>query len=295
MAADGMRSEPNALLPDIAADTYHADQVADQPSLSASLANILCTASPRHAWAAHPRLNPDFTREEEDKFSIGTCAHALLLQGDDIAVVCDYPDWRKKEAQAERDAARAAGHVPLLIGQWDRVRAMVAAAREQLDAYADDPPLFKDGKPEQTIVWDEDGITCRARFDWLRDDHRAIDDYKSTAASADHVRWVKTMYGIGGDVQVAFYLRGAEKVLGVRPEWRYIVQETYPPYALKVHTLAASALEVGSDKVEKAIGIWRRCIKTGVWPGYEAKIERLEIPPYEEVRWLERDGADVAA
>ena len=275
---------------DLSSDAYHADGTGhDQPSLSAGIAHTLITNSPRHAWAAHPKLNPDFEREDDDKFSLGTCAHALLLQGEDVAVVCDYPDWRKKDAQAERDAARAAGRVPLLIGQWDRVRAMVAAAREQLDAYG--IGLFQNGRPEQTLVWEDEGALCRCRIDWLHDDLSAIDDYKSTAASADPARWVRTMYGIGGDMQVAFYLRGAEKVLGVRPEWRYVVQETYPPYALSVVTLAASALEVGADKVEKALQIWRRCLATGKWPAYPATVERLEIPTYEEMRWLERDAA----
>ena len=37
---------------DTSAEMYHADTLADdeRPSLSASIANILLTSSPRHAW-----------------------------------------------------------------------------------------------------------------------------------------------------------------------------------------------------------------------------------------------------
>lgn len=276
----------------VPAGIYHDDKVADNdsPSLSASIAHILCTQSPAHAKAAHPKLNPDLVREEEDKFSIGTCAHALLLQGDDIAVVVDAPDWRTKTAQEERDTARATGRVPLLAGQWERVQAMVKSAREQLVSHEAAPPLFTEGAAEQTLVWDDGGVLCRARLDWLRDDHATIDDYKSTSASADPAKWVRTAYGFGADVQVAMYLRGAEAILGVRPEFRYVVQETYPPYALSVVNLAPSALAIADDKVTHALATWKRCLEADEWPAYGSRVASLEIPTFAELSWLERDG-----
>jgi hypothetical protein len=274
----------------IPADAYHGDPAA-APSLSASIAHTICTKSAAHAYAAHPRLGGGIERDDEQKFSVGTCAHALLLQGDDIAAVVDAPDWRTKAAQEERDAAVGAGLVPLLVGQWERVHAMTEAARVQLAASLVTPEPFTDGKPEQTIVWEEDGVHCRARIDWLRTDLAAIDDYKSTSASADPSRWVRTAYGIGADIQVAMYLRGCERVFGTKPDFRFIVQETYPPYALSVVNLAPSALALADDKVSYAINVWRTCLESGVWPAYDPRVASLETPTYEEMAWLERDGA----
>lgn len=275
---------------DITADEYHADPC-PLPSLSASIAHLLVTASPAHARAAHPKLNPDLERDDDPKFDLGTAVHALLLQGVDKAVVIEADSWRTKQAQEERDAARAAGFVPLLVSQWERGRAMEAAAREQLEQLEVSPIPFTEGKPERTLVWSEDGVPCRARLDWLRDDFAAIDDFKSTAASADPARWVRTMYGIGGDVQAAFYLRGAHAVLGLDPVFRFVVQETYPPYALSVVDLAPSALAIANDKVDYAINAWRRGLRDGVWPAYDRRLASLDIPPFEEMRWLERDAA----
>jgi hypothetical protein len=42
---------------DTTAVDYHADPC-PEPSLSAHIAALLCARSPRHAWAAHPKLNP---------------------------------------------------------------------------------------------------------------------------------------------------------------------------------------------------------------------------------------------
>jgi PDDEXK-like domain of unknown function (DUF3799) len=285
-------SDHGDLFESVPSRDYHADDILDgTPTLSASIAHLLCTRTPLHAWYAHPKLNPNFKPDDGDgKFDIGTAAHALLLQGDDVAVVIDAADWRSKLAQEERDAARAAGAVPLLVSQWERVQAMAEAARQQLARSAVRPIPFTDGQPEQTLVWEEGAVVCRARLDWFRADHTFVDDYKSTSASADPTRWVRTMYGIGGDVQVAFYLRGCEKVLGVRPDWRFVVQETYPPYALSVVDLAPSALAVANDKVDYAIKAWRACLETDRWDGYDGRVASVELPTFEELRWMERDG-----
>lgn len=280
---------------EVLADTYHGDPCS-VPSLSASLAHILTIDSPLHAYTAHPKLNPNFQREDEDKFSVGTAAHALLLQGDEIAEVLDFPDMRTKDAKAARDEARANGRLPLLAKHWDGVRAMVEAARAQLIAHRADPPLFRDGKAEQTLVWEEDGgVVCRARLDWLRDDRQTIDDYKSTGASANPERWVRTLFGIGADVQAAFYLRGLKATSGVGDaDFRWAVQETFPPYALSVVAPGPAVLEIGDAKVEYALNVWRECLSSGVWPAYPSRVCFAELPAYEEARWLEREAREAA-
>jgi hypothetical protein len=276
------------------ASVYH-DGCTDTPSLSASIARILIGKSPAHARAAHPILNPNLVREESDKFAIGTAAHKLFLEGEDAIAVCTARDWRTSEAKAFRDEQREFGKIPLLLEQAGDVRSMVAEAHAQVAAHRAKPALFTDGKPERTLIWeDELGAVCRARLDWLRDDYEAIDDYKTTSASADPAAWTKTMYGIGGDVQVAFYMRGVERLTGIKPVFRYVVQETYPPYALSVVDLAPSALAIANDKVERAIELWAWCLESNSWPAYDKRVASIEVPTYEEMRWLERVG-EVAA
>lgn len=279
----------------VPADLYHADP-ADAPSLSASIANILVSQSPAHARAAHPRLGEPIEREDEFRFEIGTVAHALLLQDNDLIQELDYPDWRTKEAKIARDDARANGRIPLLADQAARVRAMVTAAREGLTSHTAQPPLFRNGKPEQTLIWEEDhGVICRARLDWLHDDYTAICDLKTTSASADPQKWPRTAYGIGADVQVAMYVRGVERLTGIRPAFRYVVIETYPPFALSVVDLAPSALALGEAKVQRAIDLWASCLEADSWPGYDRRVASIEVPTWAEMQWLEREGMEQAA
>lgn len=278
-------------------DDYHADRVTNAPTLSASIAHLLVTASPLHAWTAHPRLNPAYQREEDGKFDIGTVAHAVLLEGRDVVEVVDFPDWRTGAAREAREAAREAGRVPLLAKHWAAVEAMVSAARDQLAAHTAAPALFAEGLPEQTLVWEEDGgVGCRARLDWLRDDRRTIDDYKTTSGSANPERWERTLFGIGADVQAAWYLRGLAAVTRSMTwaEFRWVVQETFPPYALSVVSLAPSALELASRKVEWALAVWRECLGSSRWPGYPVGVAYVESPGWEESRWLERELREAA-
>lgn len=277
----------------MSAAEYHADPC-ESPSLSASMIHILCTQSPAHARAAHPRLNSELRREEKDAFDIGAAAHALLLEGDAGVEVVDAENWRTAAARAARDEARAVGRVPLLANTLANVETMVATARKQLADRILEPVPFADGEPEQTLIWDEGGVMCRARLDWLRHDLAAIDDYKTTSKSADPESWNRTMFGIGGDIQAAFYLRGLHALTGVTATFRWIVQETYAPHALSVVTPGSDVLTIADKKIEYALELWRQCLATDHWPAYPTGLYFASLPAYEEARWLAREEREAA-
>ena len=269
---------------------YHADCCA-QPSLSASLAKSVANQSPLHAWAQHPRLNPEYEPTHSDKFDLGTAAHAMLLEGADNFVVVEADGWTTKAARAERDEARAAGHTPLLRSQYDRVCAMVEAAHQQLDQFERDeneaaPRPFIDGAPEQTVIWQEsEHVWCRSRLDWLRSDRLYIDDYKTTATSANPIDYAKTLANQAFDVQAKFYARGIKHLTGVEPTFRFIVQETSPPYALCVVSLPPEWMELAAKKVNYAIRTWGACISRNEWPGYPTRTCYLDPPAWELAKW----------
>lgn len=279
---------------EITAADYHSDLIADQPSLSASLAHILCSSSPAHARAAHPRLNPNYKAREEERFDIGTAAHAMILEGRDAVEIIHHGDYRTNAAKEDRDAARAAGKIPLLLHVKQDVDQMVAAAGKQLLEHEASPPLFTNGHPEQTLVWNEGDVVCRARIDWLRDDCTAADDLKTTSRSANPDAYSRALFSVGGDVQAAFYLRGIKAVTGVDAEWRWCVVETAPPYALSVIAPGPDVLTIGQKKVEWAIARWRRCLAADEWPAYSTKVCYADLPPWEEASWLMKEEREAA-
>lgn len=273
---------------DVPAAAYHRDEIGDTPTLSSSIVKLLINASPAHAQAAHPKLNKFYKREEDDKFSIGTAAHAMLLEGKDAVEVCEFDSWRTNAAKDAKKAAYAAGKIPLLGDDYFEVLAMVEAAKEQLDSHEARPPLFVAGKAERTITWEEDGVFCRARPDWLHDNLAACDDYKTSSRSARPESFARTLFGMGYDIQASFYRRGLRAVTGADIPFRFAVQETSPPYALSVVELGPDVYALADDKVQYAIDLWRGCMESGLWPAYSTRVATAELPPYLEAQWMER-------
>lgn len=283
---------------DISAEEYHADPC-PTPSLSSSLTKVLVQETPLHAWTAHPRLNPLFERNDEDKFDLGNASHALILNDPKKFAILPFDDFRKKEAQEAKAAARAAGKIPLLTKHWDRVVAMVASGRDQLDSSADFARVFTMGKPEQTLIWCETEfqgapakpVWFRARLDWLPDDHtQPYDDFKSTE-SADPDVWSRIVFSVRHDIQASFYRRGIRALgLARQPQMRFVVQETSTPNCVSVMKMSAEAMELADRDVERAIRKWRWCTAQGWWPGYPAKVHTIMPPAWLETQRMDRES-----
>jgi len=267
--------------------TYLADPC-PTPSLSSGIAGVLCLQSPAHARQQHPRLNPAVVNEVSDAADLGTAAHAFLLEGSSAVEVIDAKDWRTNAAKAARDAARAAGRIPMLPPAWETLRAMLATTREQLDKHRDGGALmFRAGQPEQTVIWHEQGVWCKARLDWLRPG--AIDDYKTTGVSANPEQWTRRIFDNGSDIQCAWYLRGLKAVTGLDAEFRFAVQETFPPYCLSVIGLGPDAMVLGEKRVLYALEKWRECLDRNDWIGYPRRTAYASLPPWIESAWLEKE------
>ena len=123
-----MRNELCAM----SAAEYHADPC-PEPSLSSSIARLILSHSPLHAWTEHPRLNPNYKPEESTKFDRGSAAHALLLEGEDRMAVIPFKDYRKDAAQEARDNARLAGKFPVLEADYPSILQMREAYAEYED------------------------------------------------------------------------------------------------------------------------------------------------------------------
>jgi PDDEXK-like domain of unknown function (DUF3799) len=269
---------------------YHADPC-PEPSLSASLARTLLVDSPWHAKHAHPRLTAQPTVEESESLDLGTVAHALLLEGIDRAIVFEFTDWRTQLARDARDLARAKGKIPLLRKHAGEIAAMLRARHAQLAEHVAGRFMFQGGgSPEVTLVWQEDnGIWCRALVDWLRVGH--LDDYKTTRGSAGFQACEKRMV-LENDawaLKAAFYVRGAEKVLGDVITLRYAVQELYAPYALNVVGLQPSAQFIGQRQAQAAIDLWGECLRANHWPGYPTETMEVGMGEWAEAKWMAKE------
>ena len=262
------------------ATRYHADPC-PQPSLSNSIANILISQSPLHAWHAHSRLNPNYQPETDSRFDLGSAAHMLLLERDltKIAVVA-ADDWRTKVAKEARDVARSNGQFSVLARHYASMVQMVAAARTFI-ASTELAGILDTGLPEQTVIWQEGSAWCRARPDLLSAAHKVILDYKTTE-NAEPEAFIRQIGRMGYDLQAEWYTRGLA-AFGPEPTFVFLAQEISAPYACSLVGLANSYRAVGQSKVERALGLWKRCTETNTWPSYSTRICYAEPRPYELV------------
>ncbi|HEY1806058.1 MAG TPA: PD-(D/E)XK nuclease-like domain-containing protein [Terracidiphilus sp.] len=276
---------------DLTKDAYFADPTAE-PSLSASIIKILITETPIHAWTAHPRLNPNYERTEEDKFDLGNAAHALMLHDPQAFSILQFDNWRTKDAQNAKAEARKAGKIPMLADNWQRVCDMVEAGRAQLLQHRDASEAFANGKGEQTIIWQEGATWFRSKLDWMPDKPTIFYDYKTTG-SADPDTWQKIAFQTGADIQAAFYRRGIRALeLARNPRMRFVVQETTEPYALSVCEFSPESLELADRRIGHAIKKWEWCMKHHEWPGYPDRTVTLEAPPWHESQLMAREQRD---
>lgn len=273
----------------ISMEEYLADPC-PAAALSNSMIPLLLDA-PIKAWWNHPRLNPEYRKEEKDqsKFDPGTACHNLLFEGGkNVIEITGFDDWRKNDAKEARDDARKAGKTPLLSKQYDICCAMTEATRKFIrecdEIEVND--LVTEGDVELTYIWQEkNGIWCKARPDWIRKDKKLILDYKTTGTTANPDEFGGHMARMDYPIQSVFYRRGVKKVDGANAEFVFIAQEDEPPYLCSIHGIDMFNEQMADEKIEWAIKKWHDFLTTGKWPGYPKRICYQEPKPWDLAAW----------
>lgn len=282
----------SAGLHNIPADEYHADPCS-APSLSNSIAKILISQSPLHAWYQHRRLNPNFEVEESTRFDIGTAAHMLVMESRRDTITVVYADaWTTKAAKEARANARANGQTPVLAHQYERMLGMETGLKAFLPT-TELGDILATGLNERTVIWQEDGAWCRCRPDLLSADGKIVIDYKTTE-NAEPEAFIRQIGRMSYDLQAEFYLRGVRTIAeDYEPTFVFLAQEISPPYACSLVSLSNAYRAIGQQKVERALGLWKQCTATNKWPSYSTRIAYAEPRPW-DVTQMEESATTTA-
>lgn len=270
------------------------------PYLSAGLCNTILQYSPLHAkWEQDHRQDEQSTVSEK-----GTAIHDGLLEGINRIVLIDpemYPSqkgdiptgWTNNAIRAARDSARSQGSIPMLPDDYLSVTGAVVAAKAFV-AKSEIAGVFDAGKPEQTLIWQEGAVTCKARPDWLSADHSIMLHVKTTKGSASPFAFPRVVDGMGYDVALMFYERGLLSVSefasasGCRSIILAIEQE--PPHGCALYDLDPAKASLATSKVNRAISAWQECTASGKWPCYDRRIHSIEPKPWQIA---EEEGAQL--
>ena len=259
------------------------------PALSHSVL-VRMMRSPRYAWR-QSFLNPNYRPDEpgSDAPEIGTLAHAMVLDGCKPAnlVVIDAENFRTKAAQQERDAARAAGKLPILARKVQEVQEMVGVA-ECFLGEAEDLASWAKGRSEQSVLWREGETLCRCRPDRMIVDGvtRIIDVHYKTTTNASPAAFEGLVVPRGYDIEAAWYARGLRAAYpGHAVESLFIVQEIEPPYDCCLFALDPEFDELASKRMGFALARWLACAAAGEWPGYSTRTHWLSPKPWHKMEW----------
>jgi len=262
----------------------------ERPALSQSIAHILVSESPLHAWSAHRLLGGE-PRPTTDAQSKGRLLHRMLLEGGDGIVVLDYPDWRTKAAREERAEVTATGKLPILAEAYAELVHSVERIRANIDTAG---VSLEGGECEVRLEWHEEsrvgGVLCHGVLDWLSDDHSHIIDLKTGEASAHPDACAARLVRYGGALQDAAYRSAVSKLwpemIG-RVAVTFVFVETVAPFAVTPVTCASTMREYGESRWLRAVELWARCLESNHWPGYGAT--RVEAPPWALAREMEME------
>lgn len=249
----------------------------ERPSLSQSIANTLVSRSPLHAWTQHPRLGGQ-PREPTTETDEGEVIHSLLLGTAAPVSVVKADNWRTKAAQEQRDAARAAGHTPLLERQYEGILTASTRIMAQLEGFG----IAFSGLSEHAIEWEEPTqygpVLCRGKLDHWRPPQ--IIDVKKIR-SADPRTCAAHVERYGYHIQRAAYTSGIAKVhvdLAGRLDFVVVFVEIEPPYAVFPCRLDAVFAARGEQLWQRAVNLWALCMRDDRWPSYTDTIATLDAP-----------------
>jgi len=269
------------------ADGYREDPC-KHPSLNQSIAKVLATKTELHAWQEHPRFG-NTKRASTDSMDDGTITDQMLLGGDSKVVVVDAENYTTKLARAARDAAKAAGKIPVIAKKMPALQERADRMRARLELAGID---FSRGMTQVPMYWveyadDWTPVQCRGLLDSL--EGLRIRDLKQTTSLAGRDIG-RTIERLGYDIQCAAYRSGLERCVQdafgrVTFEWVFV--EDSMPHCVRLVRPAGSMLELGRARWRYAINTWARCINSGMWPGYEEQ----EVLYVEASAWALEEAA----
>jgi exodeoxyribonuclease VIII len=241
--------------------------------------HILPPKTPSH-YAAH--MAGETKREPSKAMLLGTMAHLAVLEPTKLdAAFVEKPgdiDFRTKAGKEWResigttpildaDEARAVRGIRDSIAAHDAARALLAGCDSEVAMFAE----------HRTGLW------IKGRVDALKvesDNEAVIVDVKTTSAGADYGTFSRQAASLNYHVSAAWYchLAGCNGLPPARFYW--IAVETSAPYAVAVYEIHPDALDLGVRMMHDALGLIAQCEDEGVWPGYGAAVQALNLPAW---------------
>lgn len=220
-------------------------------------------------------------RKDTDALKVGRSVHAFVLDPGS-ATVAMYDGRRAGKAwEAFRD--EHVGEVILSAEDMAKAFDMRAAVASHPIAGR----LLSDGAGEVTMLWDLDGIACKARADWVTPSGAIVELKTSRKVRPDAFmrEFASRLY----HAQAAFYALGLTETQGFEPPEHYVITvENEAPFDVAVYRVGLPVIEAGARKIEAWMSTLKACRASGRWPGVGGDdIINLVLPDWALTEGLE--------
>src|SRR5690606_14766644 len=93
------------------------------------------------------------------------------------------------------------------------------------------------------------------------------------------------------DLTVAHYCDGYQALFGEEPVYWIVFVENTAPFSIRPFRLSGQGIEMGKRKLEAARSLWKRCVRTGEWPGIKVAWHGppADPEPWHAYGWLTYD------
>ena len=245
---------------------YHA-----KPSVSKTkLWRLLSDTPAKFKWLE------DHPEPPTAAMQFGSALHKYVLEPDgffDEYAVAPQCDRRTKAGKEEYQAFVESAQNKAVISTDDMVliSEMTTAIRANLRA-----DFLLRGEVETSYYWQDDmtGLDCQARPDL------------KTCARADTETMVKQAYALGYDMQAAMFMEAVSRERNIGCDFLFVCVEKEPPYLINILQADDLMIKSGQDRFREAIGIYKSCLDSGNWYGYEGAfgmVNTLGLP-----KWVEK-------
>ena len=208
----------------------------------------------------------------------GTLAHAIALEGTDLAFSSNYaidrypsefPDKKRnagKEYQAYKKKLLESGKPYIKEEDIATVEGIAKAAERDFGK------ILKDGSPEISLHGSEivPGIKAKGMIDFLPE-HNFIFDFKTTSKSLDDFQMNRFLYRDEWRIQAAFYHDLLEIETGESRPFVFLIVNEKPPFATRKMVVEpqSKCMQSGRERYIEALELYKQYTAIeGRWPGY---------------------------
>ena len=237
---------------------------------------------------AHARYDMTHPSGPSAALALGAATHQLILEGPEVFkaqnLIVPKLDKRTRDGKAAWAAfeLEANGRTLLLESEHARALGMISAIWAHPDASSILSGSGAGGKlNEVSLVWDEDGVRCKARIDALRmiGAHPYAVDLKTTE-DASREAFSKQLANLDYHLQAGFYARGLRSCFHLDHFFSFVCVESSPPYEVRCWKLDPEDADLGERVAVELLMRWAECERTGLWPGYPLGLEMISLPAW---------------